>query len=85
MRSRIRSTRASQNLALAGATLFVLSDAVLGFDRFARALPHGKLIVMVTYYAAQTCLTLSSNGISPRDSKAKSSAPPNDQILKKDK
>jgi len=36
-----------------GGTLFLLSDAVLAYDRFERPVPHGRLIVHVTYHLAQ--------------------------------
>lgn len=36
----------------AGAALFLLSDAVLAWNRFRSPLPRGDLLVMVTYFAA---------------------------------
>lgn len=36
----------------AGATLFLVSDAVLAWNRFRSPLPRGDLVVMVTYFAA---------------------------------
>ena len=36
-----------------GGTLFLVSDAVLAYNRFERQLVHGRLIVMVTYHLAQ--------------------------------
>lgn len=45
--------------ALVGASLFVVSDAVLALDRFVRPLPHGQLAVHVTYHLAQGLLVLS--------------------------
>ncbi|MFY0406791.1 lysoplasmalogenase family protein [Solicola sp. PLA-1-18] len=41
-----------------GAALFVVSDAVLAWNRFVRPLPHGHLAVMVTYHLAQASLVL---------------------------
>jgi uncharacterized membrane protein YhhN len=37
---------------LAGAGAFVVSDSILGFDRFVRALPWAPVAIMVTYHAA---------------------------------
>ena len=49
-----------------GATLFAVSDTVLALNRFHGAIPRAPSIVMVTYYAAQYALTLSSRGALPR-------------------
>ncbi|RYG44295.1 lysoplasmalogenase, partial [archaeon] len=43
----------STQLALLGALSFLISDSVLAVDNFSQPLPYGKLIVMITYYAAQ--------------------------------
>ncbi len=40
------------SLALAGATVFLVSDGVLAFNRFVRPLPSAEPVVMTTYYAA---------------------------------
>lgn len=40
-------------LVTAGAALFFLSDALLGWNRFVREIPRGNLIVIMTYHAAQ--------------------------------
>jgi uncharacterized membrane protein YhhN len=40
-------------LVTAGAGLFFLSDAVLGWNRFVREIPRGNLIVIMAYHAAQ--------------------------------
>ncbi|WP_121250888.1 lysoplasmalogenase [Nocardioides ferulae] len=40
-------------LVALGATVFVVSDAVLAVDRFARPVRHGHLVVMVTYHVGQ--------------------------------
>ncbi len=45
--------------AAAGATLFVVSDSLLAFDRFVRPIPRGPLAVHATYHAAQALLVLS--------------------------
>lgn len=46
-------------LALAGATLFVVSDAVLAIDRFRRPFPAARAVTLATYYAAQWLIALS--------------------------
>uniref|UniRef100_A0A2K5D5U2 Lysoplasmalogenase TMEM86B n=2 Tax=Aotus nancymaae TaxID=37293 RepID=A0A2K5D5U2_AOTNA len=43
-----------------GALLFTLSDGVLAWDTFAQPLPHARLVIMTTYYAAQLLITLSA-------------------------
>ncbi|XP_039100033.1 lysoplasmalogenase isoform X1 [Hyaena hyaena] len=43
-----------------GALLFTLSDSVLAWDAFAQSLPHARLVVMTTYYAAQLLIALSA-------------------------
>ena len=45
-------------LAIVGAVLFYISDAVLGWNRFVDKLPHGRLIVMTTYHLGQVGLVL---------------------------
>lgn len=44
--------------AIAGALLFYASDAVLGWNRFVRPIPHGRLVVMTTYHLGQIGLVL---------------------------
>ncbi|MFC2176978.1 lysoplasmalogenase [Actinomycetota bacterium] len=46
-------------LAVAGATSFFGSDAVLGWNRFVKGIPRGRLITMITYHTGQTLLVLS--------------------------
>lgn len=46
-------------LAVAGAAFFVISDSVLAWDRFRKALPLVMPLVMTTYYVAQWLLALS--------------------------
>jgi len=46
-------------LAVAGAALFVASDALLADGRFVRERRHGDLAVRVLYHLAQACLVLS--------------------------
>lgn len=45
--------------AVAGSLLFYASDALIGWGRFVRAVPHGRAAVMVTYHLAQVLLVLS--------------------------
>ncbi len=47
-------------LAAAGATLFVVSDAALAVDRFARPFPAAQAVVLSTYWAAQWLIALSA-------------------------
>src|SRR5262249_51514549 len=49
-------------LALTGALLFMTSDGLLAFARFARPFRGGDAAVMLTYYAAQALIALSSAG-----------------------
>jgi uncharacterized membrane protein YhhN len=53
----------SATLALAGALVFMASDAVLAVDRFARRIRAAYAVVMVTYYAAQTLIAASVAGL----------------------
>jgi uncharacterized membrane protein YhhN len=46
-------------LAIAGAVLFCVSDAVLAFREFGTARPRDGVVVMVTYHLAQALLVLS--------------------------
>lgn len=45
--------------AFAGAALFLASDAVLAYDRFAKPIPRAQVIILGTYFAAQTLIALS--------------------------
>ncbi|HOG79710.1 MAG TPA: lysoplasmalogenase, partial [Anaerolineaceae bacterium] len=44
-------------LAVLGGGLFVLSDSLLGYDRFVQRLPHGRFWVMMTYHLGQIGLS----------------------------
>jgi len=46
-------------LAAVGALTFVLSDALLAFDRFRRRFRHSRAWVLASYYAAQALIALS--------------------------
>lgn len=50
---------AGARVAAIGAVLFLLSDAMLAFDRFHTPLPGAALLVLGTYYCAQLLLALS--------------------------
>ena len=50
--------RGGAGLAVGGA-LFVLSDGLLAWDRFASAVPLASLWVLATYWAAQWCIARS--------------------------
>lgn len=41
-----------------GAGLFVLSDAILGWNRFVSPIPHGRLLTHVNYHVGQAILIL---------------------------
>jgi uncharacterized membrane protein YhhN len=41
-----------------GASLFLLSDALIAWTRFVRDLPEGRVAVMVTYHLAQALIVL---------------------------
>jgi uncharacterized membrane protein YhhN len=45
--------------AIAGAVAFMVSDSILGTDKFVRRLPWSPVAVMVTYHVALTALVLS--------------------------
>ena len=46
-------------LAFAGAVLFLLSDSVLAYDRFAKKLGPAQAIILGTYFPAQLLIALS--------------------------
>ncbi len=45
--------------AFAGAVLFLVSDSVLAYDRFARKVPGARIIILGTYFPAQLLIALS--------------------------
>jgi len=49
-------------LALGGAFAFMASDTTLAINRFAHPIRGGQIVIMGTYYLAQTLLTLSAVG-----------------------
>lgn len=42
-----------------GGALFVISDSILGFDKFVSPIPYSQVLVMSTYYSAQLGIALS--------------------------
>ena len=46
-------------LAFAGGVLFLISDSVLAYDRFAKKIPLARLFVLGTYFPAQLLIALS--------------------------
>ncbi|KAF1055460.1 MAG: hypothetical protein GAK43_00254 [Stenotrophomonas maltophilia] len=52
-RAGARSAPPGARWAAVGALLFVASDALLAWDRFAGGLPQASLLVLASYYAAQ--------------------------------
>lgn len=44
--------------AIVGAVLFAVSDTVLGWTRFVKDFPRGRMIVMITYHLGQAGLVL---------------------------
>lgn len=52
-----------------GSLLFTVSDSVLAWSTFVGPLPHSRLVIMTTYYAAQLLLALSGvRGARPKAS-----------------
>ncbi len=45
-------------VAASGAILFALSDAVLGWNRFVKALTHGRLLTHIPYHLGQGLIAL---------------------------
>jgi uncharacterized membrane protein YhhN len=66
------STFASRLCSLLGALIFVLSDTLLGIDRFDTSLQGAKFLVFVTYYIAMVFVTLSAVTDKEDATKAKS-------------
>jgi uncharacterized membrane protein YhhN len=46
-------------LAFAGAMLFLVSDSILAYDRFAGRIPSAQALILGTYYPAQILIALS--------------------------
>jgi uncharacterized membrane protein YhhN len=50
----------SATTAIIGACIFAVSDLILAIDKFVVQFPKAKMIVMITYYSAQTLITCST-------------------------
>ena len=48
--------QAASLFAACGGILFLLSDGLLGYNRFVHALPGGRTLEMMTYHLAQVCI-----------------------------
>ncbi|MBK8254463.1 MAG: lysoplasmalogenase [Polyangiaceae bacterium] len=59
--ARLSMTRGDTVWALAGAVLFLISDSTLGFHRFGGSFPGARAVILVTYWAAQMCIALSTH------------------------
>jgi len=46
-------------LAFAGAVLFLISDSVLAYDRFAKKIRPAQILILGTYFPAQLLIALS--------------------------
>ena len=53
--------RQSRTLSLIGAIVFVVSDTILAINKFSFPIPMAKTVIMITYYTAQTLLTMSTD------------------------
>ena len=51
----------NQNLVIAGALLFILSDSLIAINRFVAPVPMASYFIMITYYLAQLCITSGSS------------------------
>jgi uncharacterized membrane protein YhhN len=58
--SRVERGRPDAWLALAGATLFLVSDSALGIARFLAPFPGRRAVILSTYWAAQLLVALSA-------------------------
>lgn len=46
--------------AAVGSVLFVISDTLISLTMFVQVIPHARILVMLTYYSAQFCISLST-------------------------
>lgn len=56
------SSDLSQKSAAIGAASFVLSDSILAINKFHTKIPYAKFLIMITYFFAQICISLSCYG-----------------------
>ncbi|XP_055851545.1 LOW QUALITY PROTEIN: lysoplasmalogenase-like protein TMEM86A [Episyrphus balteatus] len=62
-RAIVRATEKQNMLsyvAAVGSVLFVISDTLISVTMFVQPIPHARMLVMFTYYAAQFCISLST-------------------------
>lgn len=55
----IQAGDAKSLLVLIGALLFVISDSLLAYNRFARPIRHAQFFILSTYFAAQWLIAMS--------------------------
>lgn len=60
-------------VAAIGSVLFVVSDTLISLTMFVKPIPHARMLVMLTYYAAQFCISLSTLSDVLKSKKAKGS------------
>lgn len=48
----------SNRWLIVGAALFVISDSIIGLNKFYQPIPYNHILIMLTYYSAQFALTL---------------------------
>ncbi|MBI3792274.1 MAG: lysoplasmalogenase [Gemmatimonadetes bacterium] len=66
MQARVRvmvAPDAGARLAAIGATLFMVSDTLLGVERFVMPFPLATVAILATYWGAQWCLARSVEGV----------------------
>mgnify|MGYP001094800535 CR=1 FL=1 len=63
--ARFQNGRVDTLYGCAGATFFVVSDLILGINRFVQPLPYAHLLTMIFYYYGQFGISLSSVYINP--------------------
>lgn len=55
----VAAVASGNGVAIAGALLFMTSDAVIGWSRFVKATPSSPWVIMITYHAGQALLVVS--------------------------
>jgi uncharacterized membrane protein YhhN len=64
-RALVTEPSAAATLFLAGAALFVISDAMIAIDRFVRPMRHVQAWILATYFAAQALIAASVLAVQP--------------------
>lgn len=59
-RALVRFNRYGDVLNATGAVVFYLSDTLLAVNKFRHRIVYGETLVMITYYTAQLCITVSN-------------------------